>query len=456
MLPILQKNKTDNIYKNWIKTSYDYFSKCKDEDFFSDKMTHLYFYGEVNDENVQELFSNLQEASKTQNINGVKKPPKPICLHLNSGGGLLSSSNLFNSMIKMQRTPFCVITENDTASAATIISLLAPYRLMIEHSSYLIHDMSNLMYSKKSNSIHKNHRVIYEWLQNYIPLLRKRTKLTEEEIKLYIKRDLYLDDKYCKKKGIIDRILKFKKINTPDKYNDKNQFSNVFLSLPTLLKKTNLNNIYIDPNSIDSDKLSFNQNDILNIEGVRSLNDLCIAIDKFFLADSSIKKQLILHFLPTEKEYSSPLRLINLCYRISLLQKKIPVIAFIEGYQTLETLGLILTCPIRIMVKPSVISSYLTFNQNGVAPFSWKVIDLIKNTEFILKQIKSFLKKNSKLPVDFYNNLDKEIITYSPNELKKYEVVHLILKDNNSNITKNELINYLDLNKVFKIKNKRK
>ena len=150
---------------------------------------------------------------------------------------MLLKNLLIFSLLKIP----CLKSENNTASAATIISLLAPYRLMIEHSSYLIHDMSGLMYSKKSNSIHKNHRVMYEWLQNYIPLLRKRTNLTEDEIKLYIKRDLYLDDKYCKKKGIIDRILKFKKINTPDKYNNKNQFSNVFLSLPTLLKKTNFN-----------------------------------------------------------------------------------------------------------------------------------------------------------------------------------------------------------------------
>ena len=458
MLPILQNNSSrQKIYNEWVKKSHQYFSKCKDEDFFSNKMHHIYFYCEVNDENVNRLNYELQEASKTKIINGVQETPKPICLHLNSGGGSVASENLFDVMIKMQRVPFCVITENNTCSAATMISLVAPYRLMIEHSMYLIHDMAGGSYEKSSNVIHSNHKYLQQWLTTYIPLLKERTKLTDEEINMFIKRDIYLDDKYCKRKGIIDRILKIPKVNTPNKYNDKNKYSNVHLSLSNLLKKTNLNHMYIDANNIKTESLSFTQDNISSISEARSLNDLCIILDKLFINDikNINKKQLILHFLPYESEYSNPLDIMSLTYRIALLQKQIPVIAFIEGFQSLGQLGLILMCPIRIMITPSIISSYYTFSSytslSGSSAWAWKTIDVIKNTQFMMKQIKSFLKKHSDLPNIFYIELDKEIITLKPEDLLRYNIIHLSLQHNKKHLTTTDIVKYLNLNKMTAI-----
>jgi len=452
MLPILQNNSSrQKIYNEWVKKSHQYFSKCKDEDFFSDKMQHLYFYCEVNDDTVGRLTHELQEASKTTMVNGVQQTPKPICLHLNSAGGSVASENLFDVMIKTQRVPFCVITENTTASAATMISLLAPYRLMIEHSEYLIHDMAGGSYGKTSNVIQSQHQYLQQWISTYLPLIKERTKLTDEEIDMYIKRDILLDDKYCKRKGIIDRILKIPKINTPDKYNDKNKYSNVHLSLSNLLKKTNLNHMYIDATDIKTESLSFTHNDVHSISNVRSLNDLCIVLDKLFLNDikSINKKQLILHFLPDESEYSNPLDVISLSYRLALLQKQIPVIAFIEGFQSLGQLGLILMCPIRIMITPSIISSYYTFSwATGSQGCGEKTIDVIKNAQFMMKQIKLLLKKHSDLPNIFYTELDKEIITLKPEDLLRYNVIHLSLQQNNKQLTTANIVKYLNLNKM--------
>ena len=124
------------------------FSKWSDSDFFSDKGHHIYFYSGVNDESVSTLQNLLKEASKTKIINNISSPPKPIIIHLNSPGGSVLSMNLFNTIITTQRVPLCVIIEGLCASAATTLALLAPYRIIIDYSSYLIHDMAGFSFGK--------------------------------------------------------------------------------------------------------------------------------------------------------------------------------------------------------------------------------------------------------------------------------------------------------------------
>jgi len=44
-----------------------------------------------------------------------------------------------------------------------------------------------------------------------------------------------------------------------------------------------------------------------------------------------------------------------------MIQKRIPIIAFIEGAQYFDTLSTVLMCPIRIMMKPSICQSTFAF-----------------------------------------------------------------------------------------------
>jgi ATP-dependent protease ClpP protease subunit len=81
------------------------------------------------------------DASKTiVSESGIKSIPKPIVIHLSSPGGYCISMNLFNVFSQTQRLPLCVIIESMCASAATELQLLAPYRVMVDYSEYLIHD----------------------------------------------------------------------------------------------------------------------------------------------------------------------------------------------------------------------------------------------------------------------------------------------------------------------------
>jgi|SaaInlStandDraft_6_1057023.scaffolds.fasta_scaffold06459_1 ATP-dependent protease ClpP protease subunit len=433
------KYNSGKIYNNWIKDSIDVFSKWSDSDFFSDKGHHIYFYSGVDDESVSKLQNLLKDSSKTKIIDNISFPPKPIIIHLNSPGGSVLSMNLFNTIITTQRVPLCVIIEGLCASAATTLALLAPYRIIIDYSSYLIHDMAGFSFGKEHEKISEDFQFIYQWRSNYISLLKDRTSLSDEEIKKFISRDLLIDANYCLKNKIIDRILKFPKINNSSYYNKK-KYSELSLNLDIFLKKTNLNHIYIDPDKIyDYESVSSNDSSptLLN---AYTLSELCISLDTYILNQkNNIIKPLLIHLKPSSGYLCNPLNIISLNYRLSLIQQKTPIIALIEGPQKLDNLGLILMCPIKIMMTPSIISSTFSSISSGSLKFGWKTIDVLYNTKYTIKNIIHFLKKFSKLPKRFYDELPNKIINLKPKDLLKYKIIDQVV--NFRDITPLELKN---------------
>jgi ATP-dependent protease ClpP protease subunit len=374
----------DFLYDSWVKESVKVFSSFSDEDFFSDKVQHIYFYSDINDDSVNELQNLLQEASKTKKNGNIYAKPKPICLHLNSSGGSIDSTNIFYTIIQTQRIPLCVVIETVCASGATNIGLLAPYRVMIDFSSYLIHDALGPNMSTKSTVV-KSDYIYLEDMVYYQNLLTKRTSLTQNEIKNFMNRDIELSADYCLSKKIIDRILRLPKINSPDHYKN---VSNLQLSLSSFLKKTNLNHIYIsndvyNTSPIISDIKMFTT----SLNPKTNIYQLCIALDKLFLMKNNNVKPIVLHFKSSTSdsamfEDANPYWLIQLNYRLALIQKKLPVIAFIEGHQSLDLLSTIMMCPIRIMMKPSILRSSFTYQ--SADSVEWAVTSKLKIYIFLL------------------------------------------------------------------------
>ena len=125
---------------------------------------------------------------------------------------------------------------------------------MIEYSDYLIHDGFGFSCGKASEKIEQSYQFDYYHIQNYLTLINLRTSLSESEITEFMNRDILVDYKYCLKKNIVDRILKFKNINSIEKYNKKN-YADLNLSLKVLLKKTNLNHIYIGNRDLSNEDI---------------------------------------------------------------------------------------------------------------------------------------------------------------------------------------------------------
>jgi ATP-dependent protease ClpP protease subunit len=449
MLKILEvsdkKMNKDILYESWLKESYNLFSKFSDDDFFSDKVYHIYFYSGINNDSVNSLQKLLMDASKTKmDDSGLITSPKPICIHLNSPGGSVDSTDIFYTIIQTQRVPLCVIIENLCASAATDIALLAPYRVMIDYSQYLIHDGFGINWGKKSNLVKTNIPTIHTMIY-YNELLKKRTKLSDNEIRNFLERDILIDSNYCLKKNIIDRILKFPKINNTSYYN---KFPNLQLNLSVFLKKTNLNHIYIDQTIYDNyDTIISGNNFSGNLQDLKSMNDLSIALDNSLLIKKNNIKSLILHFKSTSYGNSDPLKLVQLNYRLAMIQKRIPIIAFIEGNQSFDTLSTIMMCPIRIMMKPSIFKSDFTFKYSSIG-WGFKTIDVIDNSLFIFNNIVKFYKKNTNFPSNIYKEMRIKIINLRSEDLLKYKIIHLCLNMHQKKITKNNIIEYLQLNNL--------
>jgi hypothetical protein len=333
------------------------------------------------------------------------------------------------------------------ASAATDLQLLAPYRVMVDYSKYLIHDAAGMTFGKMANTV-KTETYGFTKMINYIELLRKRTKLTNEEIDKFISRDLLIDSNYCIKHGIIERILRFPKINTPSYYSNS---SNLSLSIHNFLKKTNLNHIYIDSKQMTANDLITSTSIPTNLSEIKDLNMLCMELDNNFLQKNENVKPIVIHFRPQDIWILSKSNIVkwynNLNFRLSLIQKKIPVIAFIEGSQSLDILGSILCCPIRIMMTPSIVSSVFTYSWDTEG-WGWKVIDMIENTKFCADQVVKYLKEKSKLPAQFYKDMRTKIINLSPETLLKYEIVHKVMKLHTTDMSAKNIIKYLHIDEL--------
>jgi hypothetical protein len=178
----------------------------------------------------------------------------------------------------------------------------------------------------------------------------------------------------------------------------------------------------------------------------KDLSEICMSLDKYVLdKKNSIIKPLLIHFKPDGMLYSNPLDLISLNYRIALIQKNTPVVALIEGQQSLSNLGLILMCPIRIMMTPSIISSYFTSRLSSTG-YGLKTIDVLYNTKFILTEVTKFFKFFSKLPSKFYNEIQNKVINLKPKDSLEYELINQVINFRKiTPITQKDIIDYYNI-----------
>ena len=183
------------------------FEDMTDEDFFSDKLKHIYFTKDVNNESVQELINKIREANVSSVINGIQVSPKPIAIHVSSYGGFVESSINFLSIFDNSRVPICTIIDNYSASAATILTINSPYRVMTEYSMQLIHQYSGFNYGKREEIL--NDLTLAEKTYNIlINLYLKKTKIKKEELSEILRHDRWFDSKISLEKGMCDRIIK--------------------------------------------------------------------------------------------------------------------------------------------------------------------------------------------------------------------------------------------------------
>lgn len=377
------------------------FENMSDTDFFSNKLTHIYFNEDVCNKSINKLIEKIENANKeVKTESGAILNPKPILIHISSKGGSMSEGMQLFSVFEFNKVPIATIIDNYSASAATYLSINSPYRLINNFGHCLIHEYSivgNIEDTK--TQIHNSTQLNDKYFDNIINIYKKRTKFKHEELTELIQHDLWLNAKFCLEKGIVDRIIT---INKKNKNIDKK------IDIHEIIKNP-YNNIKIScNNSIEElDKILFEDN--LTPVIIYPRNSHC---DNDHKENKKIKDNIF--------------DTLNIIPRI--LSLKQPTYAIINLPISIDDLLPMLYCDHIFMFD-------YAFIINNILYFHTKphllINDAIKNTESIFDIITKILKEKTKMNTQNIEDIKSKFSLFDASKCLKLGLCHSIIHQKN-------------------------
>jgi ATP-dependent protease ClpP protease subunit len=383
------------------KIDISVFEKMSDSDFFSNKLTHIYFNKNVDDESVNELINNIKEAHKDiTTSSGAILKPKPILIHISSYGGSVTAGMRLLSVFATSSVPIATIIDNYSCSAATFLSINCHYRLINNYGFCLIHGYSVSFNGKRRESDFKNLLKQYDmYFAKIIEMYKNRTKFEDAELKELLQHDLLLDANFCLKKGIVDRIITIEK---------KSKKINKNINIHEILNINN-NTIYISCNNSikELDKILFEDNLAPII--LKAKQEICKK-DKNNKQDTD--DTLLTTFFET----------LNFIPRI--LNITSPIYAIIDGPISIDDLLPMLYCDHIFMFDYAyIIGNILNFYDKS----SLLLSDNIKNTELLFNIIENILKENTKMTQENIDNIKNKFTIINSKDCKKLGLCNTII-----------------------------
>ena len=383
------------------------FEKMSDSDFFTNKLTHIYFNKDVDDKSVNELIDNIKEAHKDiTTSDGAVLKPKPILIHISSYGGSVSAGMRLLSIFASSTIPIATIIDNYSCSAATFLSINSHYRLINNYGFCLIHGYTISFTGRKKEKDFKNILKQYDlYFAKIIEMYHNKTNFDDDELKELLQHDLLLNPEFCLKKGIVDRIITIKK--------QKKQI-NKNINIQEILNINN-NTIYISCNNSikELDKILFEDNLAPII--LKAKQEIC----KNNKSDNkSDNDTLITTFFET----------LNFIPRISNI--KSPIYAIIDGPISIDDLLPMLYCDHIFMFDYAyIIGNILNFYDKS----SLLLSDNIKNTELLFNIIDTILKENTKMTQTNIDDIKNKFTIIDSKECKKLGLCNTIINFQKSN-----------------------
>ncbi len=131
-----------------------------------------------------------------------------IKIFINSPGGEVSSGLMIYDTINLIKSDVQTISAGTSASMAAILLLAGTKgkRKILPNSKVMLHDVLGEAKGKyidlitEVNEINKTHNIIFG-------IIKDHTNFTEEQIKEFLKKDLWLDSNEAIKYGIADKIV---------------------------------------------------------------------------------------------------------------------------------------------------------------------------------------------------------------------------------------------------------
>jgi ATP-dependent protease ClpP protease subunit len=378
------------------ETSHAFFARLPAESFYSrgpaSPVQQVYLYGEVSEDSLRKLRADIDDASKgSVDEAGNAVAPKPIVLHVNSPGGNGYAGMSMMSVFNESRVPICVCVDGISASAATFVSVLAPYRVMAAASTCLIHDYSTTVNGKRDDQLFHT-QVVNEHLTAVMrDVYLKRTRIGATPLAELMSRDRLLDAQTCLKLGVCDRVLNFALVDA----------MRGALGLSVVLRKTNLNHVRFDCAATD---------DFARAASER-LDDMIGAGD--------VLKPVVLHAdglacLRSVSDHAAPI-----AHRIAALGMVADTYGVIDAPVTLVNVLPLLYCKRRVMYRHASIIIHMVYEKE----MPWMLRDIVDNTALIMSMVRHMLRLRTRLPAEIVDTIDRKRTLLTAADCLKYGVV---------------------------------
>jgi ATP-dependent Clp protease protease subunit len=379
---------------------------------YTNKFNHIYLYGIINNSSILKIKEQVDYYNKTQKTeNNINIKPKSIILHINSPGGYVTSGIGLTRLINNSNVPIIILIEGLSASAATLISVMSPYRIMTQNSIMLIHQYSAL-YKGQRDSLEFDLKEGDLIMKNMYKIYLKYTKIKENEIKELLTHDLYFTAEKCLKYGMCDYILPDYNNNLLLNYLKKNPEYN--FSKNIINKKTNFNELYFyGSNEINMFVKSSNY--ILNLHNIYyKNNDNENNTNELSLNSIGNPKPIIIH-INDSGDFQEIIGILPIINTISV--SKIPIFSIIEAPIDITSLLYSIICHKRYIYEYAFISIDMV---NYFYDQSHKYNDIIENTKIIRSIILKLLLKYTKLPKNIIDNIFTKRYIFNVEESIKY------------------------------------
>lgn len=168
----------------------------------------IYFYGQINKESSLKLRTELRKMEIKHNIFAVSNSCSkvPIKLFLNSEGGEVACALSIVDSIKRSTIPIHTIIEGETASAATLISVVGHKRYMTKNAHMLIHQIRGGIWGKMQE-FEEEMKNMKTYSSKLIKIYKEHSKLEESKLDKILKKDIVWNSTKCLKYGIVDEII---------------------------------------------------------------------------------------------------------------------------------------------------------------------------------------------------------------------------------------------------------
>ena len=411
------------------------FGKMKDVEFFSSRVKHLYFYGPVSRESVLALKTQIREANRDVVLppEGGADPvilaPRPIVVHVNSFGGSSHAMQTVFSAFLESRMPICTIVDGVSASASTILSAGAPYRIVAPSSASLFHEWS-INFDGDSRMRKPDLEMMLEEMaihdKGYYDLISKKSesKTSKKEIDALVKRDLYLNANQCIGKGFADRLLKFEPPKAHEPFRaegnraegKKKAFEKTTDGLRELLRDAGVNHVTVAPRKEDEDQ--------------EAVDPVVLELDRILQLNERLERPIVVHF---NQGYMEDIKrhmtsdfygyTVPVLTRIRAASSMGTVVGVIDSIIDVMSAIPFLCCSVRAMYASAIFVIHIVYGRSDAS----MVEDLIENTKGTLSEVRKILSERTKLPKKIIDEMQQTRIVMNAKQCLEYGIVDVLL-----------------------------